>query len=104
VSFLGAPLPAGDAIYVLAEEKGEIRLDVLEAATGRVAWSQPLAEVDEDRSIDSRDSNSRRLAGLSPALAEGVLVCPTGAGAVVAGNPKARRHPGTARLAATPGG
>ena len=84
VSFLGAPLPAGDALYVLAEEKGEIRLDVLDAATGRVAWSQPLAEVDEDRSIDSRDSNARRLAGLSPALAEGVLVCPTGAGAVVA--------------------
>ena len=82
--FLGAPLPAGDELYVLVEEKGEIRLDVLEAATGRVAWSQPLAEVDEDRAIDNRDSHARRLAGLSPALAEGVLVCPTGAGAVVA--------------------
>jgi outer membrane protein assembly factor BamB len=82
--FLGAPLPVGDDLYVLVEEKGEIRLDVLDAATGHVAWSQPLAEVDEDRAVDSRDSSGRRLAGLSPALADGVLVCPTGAGAVVA--------------------
>jgi outer membrane protein assembly factor BamB len=82
--FLGAPLPVGDELYVLVEEKGEIRLDVLDGATGRVAWSQPLAEVDEDRAVDSRDSSGRRLAGLSPALADGVLVCPTGAGAVVA--------------------
>jgi len=82
--FLGAPLPVGDELYVLVEEKGEIRLDALDGSTGRVAWSQPLAEVDEDRAVDSRDSSGRRLAGLSPALADGVLVCPTGAGAVVA--------------------
>jgi len=82
--YLGAPLPVGEQLFVLVEEKGEIRLDVLDANTGRVEWSQPFAEVDEDRAIDNRDSHARRLAGLSPALAEGVLVCPTGAGAVVA--------------------
>jgi len=82
--FLGAPLPAGEQLLVAVEEKGEIRLDVLDAATGRVEWSQPLAEIDEDRAIDNRDSHRRRLAGLSPALSEGVVVCPTGAGAVVA--------------------
>ena len=82
--YLGAPLPVGEQLLVLVEEKGEIRLDVLDAATGRLEWSQPLAEVDEERAIDNRDSHARRLAGLSPALSEGVLVCPTGAGAVVA--------------------
>jgi outer membrane protein assembly factor BamB/tetratricopeptide (TPR) repeat protein len=82
--YLGAPLPVGDQLLVLVEERGEIRLDVLDAGTGRSVWSQPLAEIDEERSVDSRDSHARKLAGLSPALAEGVLVCPTGAGAVIA--------------------
>jgi outer membrane protein assembly factor BamB len=82
--YLGAPLPVGEQLLVLVEEKGEIRLDVLDADTGRLEWSQPFAEVDEDQAIDSRDSHARRLAGLSPALSEGVLVCPTGAGALVA--------------------
>jgi outer membrane protein assembly factor BamB len=82
--YLGAPLPVGDQVLVLVEEKGEVRLDVLDAGTGRLEWSQPFAEVDEDRAIDNRDSHARRLAGLSPSLSEGVLVCPTGAGAVVA--------------------
>ena len=82
--YLGPPMPVGEQLLVLVEEKGEIRLDVLAAGTGRTEWSQPLAEVDEERAIDNRDGHARRLAGLSPALAEGVLVCPTGAGAVVA--------------------
>jgi len=82
--YLGAPLPVGEQLLVLVEEKGEIRLDVLDANSGLLEWSQPFAEVDEERAIDNRDSHARRLAGLSPALAEGVLVCPTGAGAVVA--------------------
>ena len=82
--YLGAPLPVGEQLFVLVEEKGEIRLDVIDAATGRLEWSQPFAEVDEEWAIDNRDSHTRRLAGLSPALSEGVLVCPTGAGAVVA--------------------
>ena len=82
--YLGAPLPVGDQLFVLVEERGEIRLDVLDSGTGRLAWSQPLAEIDEERSVDGRDSHARKFAGLSPALAEGTLVCPTGAGAVIA--------------------
>ena len=82
--YMGAPLPIGDQLFVLVEEKGEIRLDVLAAATGKLAWSQPLAELDEGQAIDNRDSYLRRIAGLSPSLSEGVLVCPTGAGATIA--------------------
>ncbi|MFM8633210.1 MAG: PQQ-binding-like beta-propeller repeat protein [Planctomycetia bacterium] len=81
---LGPPLPLGDRLFLLVEELGEVRLDVLDARTGSTLWSQPLVELDEQNRVDNRDNQPRRVAGLSPALAEGVLVCPTGAGAVVA--------------------
>ncbi|MFM7249132.1 MAG: PQQ-binding-like beta-propeller repeat protein [Planctomycetaceae bacterium] len=82
--YLGAPLPVGDQLFVLVEERGEIRLDVVAAADGALRWSQPLAELDEGMAIGSRESHLRRVAGLSPSFSDGVLVCPTGAGTVVA--------------------
>jgi outer membrane protein assembly factor BamB len=82
--YMGAPLTIGDQLFVLVEEKGEVRLDVLDAASGNTIWSQPLASLDEDQLADRPDAQSRRLSGLSPSFAEGVLICPTGAGAVVA--------------------
>lgn len=82
--YLGPPLPVSDQLFVLVEEAGEVRMDVLEARSGRLVWTQPLAELDEDVKVEHADSRGRRVAGLSPALAEGVLVCPTGAGAVIA--------------------
>lgn len=81
---LGAPLVVGDQLFVLVEEKGEIRLDVRAALDGRLLWSQPLAELDEEQQADRPETLARRFSGLSPAFAEGVLVCPTGAGTVVA--------------------
>lgn len=79
--FLGAPLPLMDRLYVLAEVKSEIRLVVLDAASGRLQWSQQLAHVDVRKiQLDA----PRRLAGASPSYSDGVLVCPTSAGAVVA--------------------
>lgn len=80
--FLGSPLPLGNELYVLVEQRQQIRLDVLAADTGETVWSQPLAEVDIDHAIASRQE--RRFAGLSPAFAHGVLICPTGAGATIA--------------------
>ena len=84
VWFAGAPLVAGDRLYVLVEQGAELRLDVLAATDGRVVWSQPLAELDEDHAITGRAGAARRLAGATPALGDGVLVCPLGAGTVVA--------------------
>jgi len=81
---LGAPLVLGDQLFVLVEERGEIRLDVLNAADGRQVWSQPLAELDEEQQADRPETLARRSSGLSPAFAEGVLVCPTGAGTAIA--------------------
>jgi len=84
VWYLGAPLVIGDQLFVLAEEKGEVRLDVREASSGRPLWTQPLAELDEEQQADRTETIVRRWSGLSPAFSEGVLVCPTGAGTVIA--------------------
>ena len=82
--FAGPPLVAGERLYVLVEQGAELRLDVLDAADGRTVWSQPLAELDEEHAITGRAAVGRRLAGSAPALGDGVLVCPLGAGSVVA--------------------
>jgi outer membrane protein assembly factor BamB len=79
--FLGPPLPVGDQLYALAEFTGEIRLVCLDARTGGLEWKQPLANMEAD-SITT--NMTRRMAGASPSLADGILVCPTSAGAVVA--------------------
>ncbi|HEY2882858.1 MAG TPA: PQQ-binding-like beta-propeller repeat protein [Pirellulales bacterium] len=79
--FLGVPLPLDGKLYVLAEMKsGEIKLCVLDAKTGRLDWTQQLAVVEQNLQIDP----FRRLAGCTPSYADGVLVCPTGIGALVA--------------------
>jgi outer membrane protein assembly factor BamB len=78
--FLGPPLPLAGRLYVLAEIKGEIRLLALEARSGEVLWSQQIAIVERNILEDPL----RRIAGASPSYADGVLVCPTSAGAVVA--------------------
>ncbi len=79
--FLGSPLPLLGQLFALAEIRGqEIRLVVLSPATGELAWSQQLAVVDPPVTNDSY----RRNAGATPSFADGILVCPTSAGAVVA--------------------
>lgn len=80
VYFLGAPLVLRDELFVIGQAKGEISLYVLDAKTGKLAWTQPLVTVEMPVSLDSY----RRLHGASPSFADGVLVCPTAAGAVVA--------------------
>lgn len=79
--FLGPPLPLQGKLYALAEINSEVRLVVLNPRTGQLEWQQQLAQL-EARNI-AVDVN-RRLAGASPSFADGVMVCPTSAGAVVA--------------------
>jgi outer membrane protein assembly factor BamB len=78
--FLGAPLPLMGRLYELAEISGEIRLLALETATGKLLWSQQIAMVEQDVLRDE----SRRQAAVSPSYGDGVLVCPTANGAIVA--------------------
>ena len=80
VYFLGAPLAMSGQLYVIGELKGEITLFVLDPAQGKLDWSQPLATVETSVALDS----FRRLHGAMPSFADGVMVCPTSAGAVVA--------------------
>ena len=61
--FLGAPLPFGERLYVLGETKGEIRLIVLDARTGKLDWTQQLALANDAVSMDLRHT-----CGLSPSL------------------------------------
>lgn len=82
--FLGAPLVVGGDLYALVERGGRVLLDVLDAARGTVQWSQPLADLAGDDAEAGPAASARRLAGLTPAAADGVLVCPLGGGAVVA--------------------
>lgn len=81
VFFLGAPLPLGGALYILGEINGEIRLFALDAKTGQLEWAQQLALLEGQSVLMDR---TRRLAGATPSFADGVLVCPTSAGALVA--------------------
>jgi len=81
---LGPPLVVGDELFLLVEREEEVRLEVRAAADATLLWTQPLATYDQDDLADRAAAVPRRLAGLSPALAEGVLVCPIGAGCVVA--------------------
>ncbi|HUT11496.1 MAG TPA: PQQ-binding-like beta-propeller repeat protein [Thermoguttaceae bacterium] len=91
--FLGPPLPLMGKLYVLAEIKDEIRLLVLDPRKqaldphkGDVLWEQRLAMVDQGTLSDPW----RRRAGVSPSYADGILVCPTSTGAIVAVDPTSR--------------
>jgi outer membrane protein assembly factor BamB len=78
--FLGPPLPLGGQLYALAESKKRISLVALEAKTGQLLWTQPLCDVE----LDVTQDPFRRISGATPSYADGVLICPTGAGAIVA--------------------
>lgn len=80
--FLGPPLPLDGALYTICQHDSQIKLVVLDPATGKLQWSQPLVNVETSVNVSTDDY--RRLAGATPAFADGLLVCPTGAGALVA--------------------
>ena len=77
--FLGPPLPLMGQLYVLADVKGEVHLLALNAATGDLVWSQPMASPP----LSIVKDRLRRWAGMSPVYADGILVCPTYSGAIV---------------------
>ena len=85
--FLGAPLAVDGQIFSLAEHQGQIRLFSLSPATGEVVWSLPLLNP----AIPIAHDLSRRMHGLSPSYAGGLLICPTADGMLVAVDPLRRR-------------
>ncbi|MCA9134203.1 MAG: PQQ-binding-like beta-propeller repeat protein, partial [Planctomycetales bacterium] len=79
--FLGPPLPYEGELYALVEIKGETTLAVLDAATGHLRWKQQL--VHANAPLLQYDAE-RKSQALSPTIADGVILCPTGVGAVAA--------------------
>ncbi|TWT79068.1 Outer membrane protein assembly factor BamB [Planctomycetes bacterium CA13] len=79
--FLGPPLPLEGRLYVMAEIAGDISLICLDPASGSELWRQHLVAV-ETGAIDT--DPIRRVGGATPSYHEGLLICPTGAGACVA--------------------
>src|SRR5262249_28049845 len=79
IFFLGPPLPLQRKLYVLAEKKEGLCLLTLAPATGKILTSRLLGKVH-----DRIPENPRRRINAAPlAHAEGILVCPTNAGAVL---------------------
>jgi outer membrane protein assembly factor BamB len=77
--FLGPPLPLGGKLYALNEKAQELRLLCLEATRGDTVWSQTLATARDRILLDI----GRRINAAHLAYADGILVCPTNAGAVL---------------------
>ena len=79
-SFSVAPLVDGGDLFVVGERNLDVRLYVLDPQTGRVRWSQLLAH--SDTKIDQ--DLGRRWWTVQVAYSNGILVCPTTVGWLVA--------------------
>ncbi len=79
--FVGPPLPYAGRLYCLAVSKNEMRLVCLtsEGNAARLQWSQAL--IATDRALFGAPFRS---AGLVPAISDGLMICPTAYGSVVA--------------------
>ncbi len=78
--FFGVPTADGDELYVVAAAGQEVRLQALDAATGRPRWSQLLAYADTKIELDI----ARRWLSAPVAIRDGILVCPTTVGWLIA--------------------
>ena len=77
--FLGPPLPMGGKVYVLTEKQQELRLACIDSASGKVLSTQTLVTTRDKMQADI----GRRTQAAHLAYGEGILVCPTNAGAIL---------------------
>lgn len=82
--FLGPPLPLDGILYCIVEWEGTIQLVALnpraEFGGASLLWRQQLAATD----LRPEMNTGRRLTGATPSFSDGLLICPTSAGAIVA--------------------
>jgi outer membrane protein assembly factor BamB len=90
--FLGAPLAMNGKLYVLIEQAGVIRLLCLDPKllipvparpyikVPNLVWSQKLGRANSALPQDS----IRRYQGIALAASDGIIICPTNSGAIVA--------------------
>lgn len=79
--FLGPPLAYQGQLLCLADSNGQTQLVALEPNSGKLVWSQQLASSTYP---PIRMNRARQSQALSPSVSEGVVICPTGIGTVVA--------------------
>ena len=77
--FLGPPLPLAGLLYVLTEKNSELRLVCLDATKGEMVWAQTLATAKDRITSDV----GRRIHAVHLSYSEGIIVCPTNAGALL---------------------
>jgi outer membrane protein assembly factor BamB len=87
VFFLGVPTALEDSIYVLGEQATWIRLFCLEPSTGKIKWAQSVATAN----VAVSGEGLRRVGGISPCSAAGLIICPSISGLVVAYDPEQQR-------------
>ncbi|MFG0333495.1 MAG: PQQ-binding-like beta-propeller repeat protein, partial [Maioricimonas sp. JB049] len=85
--FLGPPVIEGDDLFAIGEQDHEIRLFVLNPRTGEPRWSQPLALTGAGIEQDT----VRRFWAAPPAVTDGMILCPTTVGWLVAIDRQTRR-------------
>jgi len=85
--FLGAPLPMAGKLYLLNEKNGELRLLCVEPRDRDERTPPPPELVWVQKLVSTRDSIgddfNRRIHAAHIAYGEGMLVCPTNAGALL---------------------
>ena len=86
-SFLGPPLPGPTELLCITEHDLEVHLTALEPSTGEVTWSQPLCSIERTELADPERHETVCL----PVRAEGIVVCPTNSGLLIAVD-EARLH------------
>jgi outer membrane protein assembly factor BamB len=81
--FVGPPIVSGDSVFAVVEsyDDKELKLARIEARTGQVVWMQTLGIV--ERPMFSATRGATRRAACIPAIASGIVVCPTDAGYLV---------------------
>lgn len=82
--FLGPPLSWNGELFAITDDGMDVRLVAMSPRDGKLLWMQTLASSDPMWGSVTRDI------GLSPSVAGGLLICPTGAGSIVAVDPLRR--------------
>lgn len=78
--FLGPPLPLAGRLYVPVQKGFDLTLACLDPADGRLVWHQTLASYKGSLAREG----GRRLRAIHLAHGDGLLICPTHAGGIIA--------------------
>ncbi len=79
-TFLGPPVAASNLLVVMSEVDREVCASAVDPESGAVRWTQPIAEPD----TMILDDRARFARSCTPVIAQGLVLCPTHLGSLVA--------------------